>query len=169
MIGVLNNAKRPLLSKQYKRLVTAAPGLKFKLVRKDVVDLPGMEKAIKALKKAKVHGLLVTADSFFNDLRHEVVEQVGELPAIYQWREFPEAGGLMSFGPNIFDAYAKVGEYVVRILEGARPSDLPIALPERFELVINLRRAYEPHHRFDIPASLLSRAELVRNQTLHKK
>ena len=66
----------------------------------------------------------------------------------------------MSFGPNIIEAYKKVGEYVGHILKGSLPKDLPVLFPERFELVINLRVAQA--NRIDIPASLLSRAEIVR-------
>lgn len=162
-IGVLNNANRPYLEEQYKRLAAAASRLNLTLVRKDVANLDQIDAAFKALKGAEqTDATLVTADSLFNDLRDKVVKFAGGRPAIYQWREFAEAGGFMSFGPSILDAYQQVAEYVGHILDGARPTDLPVSLPDRFELVINVRVAYADG--FKIPASLLSRAEFVRHR-----
>ena len=83
------------------------------------------------------------------------------MPAIYQWREFAEAGGYMSFGPNIIEAYQQVAGHTAAILGGKNPADLPVALPTRFELVIHIDVAYAGGFR--IPASLLSRAEFVRS------
>lgn len=160
-VGVLNNAKRPHLEEQYKTLAAAAGDLNLTLVRKDAADLAQIEAGFTSFKGERVDALLVTADSLFNDLRKRVVAFAKGVPAIYQWREFAEAGGLMSFGPNIMEAYETVGEYVGHILNGASPSDLPVALPDRFELVINLRVAHA--EGFRIPASLLSRADFVRH------
>jgi putative ABC transport system substrate-binding protein len=159
-IGVLNNRNRPHLEKQYKVLFDAAYDLDLRLVRRDVADLNEIGEAFKEFKgDYKVDAVLVTADSMFNNLRKEVVKLAKGMPAIYQWREFAEAGGLMSFGPNIFDAYAKVGEYAALVLKEGSASNLAVSLPNRFELVINLREAYD--QGFKIPASLLSRAQLV--------
>ena len=108
-------------------------------------------------------GLLVTADSLFNDLRQDVVKFADGMKAIYQWREFAEVGGYMSFGPSITEAYRQVGDYAARILNGESASDLPVLMPTRFELVINMDAAAASG--FQIPASLLSRAELVRTKT----
>ena len=110
----------------------------------------------------KTDATLVTADSLFNDLRKKVVTFAKGVPAIYQWREFAEAGGLMSYGPHILDAYEQVAEYVGHILDGEAPSDLPVSLPDRFELVINIKVAHADGIK--IPASLLSRAEFVRRR-----
>jgi putative ABC transport system substrate-binding protein len=131
-------------------------------VRKDVANLEQIEAAFKFFRSESCDAVLVTADSLFNNLRKKIVQLAKGIPAIYQWREFAEAGGLMSFGPNIMDAYEKVGEYVGLILDGASPSDLPVSLPDRFEFVINLRVAHEAD--FKIPPALLSRAKFVRSR-----
>ena len=96
----------------------------------------------------------------FNDFRKDVVRLADGLRAIYQWREFVTAGGLMSFGPDVMEAYTLVGNYAGRILNGESPQNMPVTSPSKFDLVINLTNAEK--HDFHIPASLLSRAELVR-------
>ena len=169
-IGILNNSKRPKLEEQYATLAAAAAGLNVTPVRMDASSLAEIENAFASFKGGqKVEAVLVTADSMFNNLRKQVVRfaAAAGLPAIYQWREFPEAGGLMSFGPNILDAYAQVGEYAGHILDGIEPDDLPVALPDRLELVVNLRTAYSQKVR--IPASLLTRAEFVKGRTRTRK
>jgi putative tryptophan/tyrosine transport system substrate-binding protein len=154
-IGCLNNKDRP--NQQLQEMQDEAARLKFNLEWMNVVDLPGIESEFAS--KSKCDAFLVMADSLFNDLRKDVVGFPKGVPAIYQWREFTEAGGLMSFGPNIIEAYEKVGEYVGHILRDTSPADLPVSFPDRFELVINLRVAQT--NKIKIPASLLSRAEIV--------
>src|SRR5262249_5108097 len=88
----------------------------------------------------KVKGLLVADDPFFQGQRSRIVGLAGRrgLPAIYFSRDFVDAGGLMSYGPNLVDVYRLVGMYCGRILKGEKPADLPVVQPTRFELVINL-------------------------------
>jgi putative ABC transport system substrate-binding protein len=81
------------------------------------------------------------------------------LPAIYPWREFVEAGGLISYGPNINDAYRQTGVYTGRVLKGAKPSDLPIAQSSKFDLVINARTAQMLG--LTVPPTLLATADEV--------
>lgn len=161
-IGVLNNSNRPYLEDQFKELYAAASKLNLTLVRKDVADLGQIEAAFKTLKGDKINAMLVTADSLFNDHRKKVVQFASGIPTIYQWREFAEAGGLMSYGPNILDAYEQVADYVGHILDGEQPSDLPVALPDNFEFVINMRVAHAEGVK--IPASLMLRAVFVRSR-----
>jgi putative ABC transport system substrate-binding protein len=95
------------------------------------------------MAKRRVDGLLVSADSLFNSHRRELIGLAARhgIPAIYQWREFVEEGGLMSYGPSISEAYYQAGEYTGLILSGTKVADLPVVQPTRFELVINLKTA----------------------------
>jgi len=142
-IGVLINPKRPGVEANSKELEAAAQKLGRQLVfQNGGVDYP-LDEAFRALAEKKVDALVVTADPFFNFRRPQVVALAAQhrIPAVYQWREFVSDGGLMSYGPSIGDAYHQAGVYAGRILKGARPADLPVTQPTKFELVINQKTA----------------------------
>jgi putative ABC transport system substrate-binding protein len=115
-----------------------------------------IEEAFAALAERRVSALLVSADPFFLSRRHQIVASVARrsIPAMYEWRQFAEADGLMSYGVDLIDAYRQAGVYVAKILNGAKPADLPILQPTKFEFVINLKTAKKMG--LDLPAKLLA-------------
>jgi putative tryptophan/tyrosine transport system substrate-binding protein len=117
--------------------------------------------ALATLDQRKASALLVSGDAFFLSRRDQLVASVAHysIPAIYEWRQFAEAGGLMSYGVNLVDSYRQAGVYVSKILKGAKPADLPILQPTKFEFVINLKTAKTMG--LDIPAKLLALADEV--------
>jgi putative ABC transport system substrate-binding protein len=163
LIGVLVNPNRPGLKEQQKDLHAAADKMKLKLEVLEAGTEHDLDTAFKSFAKRRVDALLVTADPFFNSRLARVIALADDkFPAVYQWRGFAVAGGLMSYGPSIAEAYHQAGIYVGRILNGAKPADLPVVVPTKFELVINLKAAEALH--LTIPPSLLARAVLLRRQ-----
>jgi putative tryptophan/tyrosine transport system substrate-binding protein len=102
-----------------------------------------LEAAFVSAVRQHADAVLVTSNSLFTDQRVEIVALAARhgLPAAYAWREFVEAGGLVSYGPNIAWAYRQIGQYASRILKGEKPADLPVILPTKYDLVINLKTA----------------------------
>ena len=86
---------------------------------------------------------MVSADSFFTSRRDQIVALAArhKLPASYPWPQYAEAGGFLSYGTTLTWAYDQIGLYTSRILKGAKPSELPVQLPTKFEMIINLRTA----------------------------
>jgi putative ABC transport system substrate-binding protein len=120
-----------------------------------------LEAAFTALRQRQVAAIVVEADPFLDDHLEQLVALSSRhaLPAIYLWRQFPEAGGLISYGPSLAGTYRQVAVYGGRILKGAKPSELPVEQPTKFELVINLKAAKALG--LTIPPSLLARADEV--------
>jgi putative tryptophan/tyrosine transport system substrate-binding protein len=111
--------------------------------------------------KGRADGLYVSGDPLMvtNRFRINTLAQDARLPTIYNAREFVEAGGLMSYGPSFQDQYRRAAGYVDKILRGAKPGDLPVEQPTKFDLVVNLTTAKVLG--LEIPPSLLARADEV--------
>ena len=109
-----------------------------------------------------VRSLMITSGPFLDSKRRDhlvsLVARKG-VPALYDWRDFAEAGGLMSYGASLTDLYARMGNYIVRILRGENPADLAIVKPTKFETVVNLRTAAELGIK--VPQALLDRADEI--------
>ena len=120
-----------------------------------------IERAFKTFADEHVAALLVTTGVFFGDHRQRIVAlaQRYALPTVYDRREFIMAGGLMSYGTRFADVFRQGGTYLARILKGAKPADLPIEQPNKFELVINLKTAKDL--RLALPPTLLALADEV--------
>ena len=143
VIGVLVNPNRPGLESQLGELQAAANKFNVRLEVQKAASDQQLKSAFQAFASQRVDALVVTADPFFNNRRALVLSLAANqsLPAIYQWREFVTAGGLMSYGPSITAAYRKAGINAGLILKGTKPADIPVVQPTRFQLVINQKTA----------------------------
>ena len=159
--GILLNPTRPNSQTQVDGIRVAAQSVGRQLVLGYAATVPQLDAAFATFKERSIVGLLVGADAFFNSQRSQVIVLVSRhgWPAMYQWREFADAGGLASFGPNLFDSYLQTGVFAARILKGEKPADLPVQQPTKFEFVINLKTAKALG--LVVPSTLLARADEV--------
>jgi putative ABC transport system substrate-binding protein len=139
----------------------AARTMKLKLQILEVAHRVDLDGAFRAARDGHVQAVNVFSSPFLASLYREIIDRAAEyrLPAIYQWREHAEAGGLMSYGPSLPAMWEQDGAMVARILKGAKPSDMPVEQPTKFELVVNLKTAKALG--LTIPESFLQRADGV--------
>ena len=143
IFGVLVNPKYPPAKNQAREIETAATKLGRSVYGVEAGDDAQLETAFAALLQKGVAALVLASDPFFDSRRKRIISFAAEnrLPSIYQFRDYALDGGLISYGPSITDTYRQVGVYAGRILKGANPSDLPIMLPTKYNLVVNLKTA----------------------------
>jgi putative tryptophan/tyrosine transport system substrate-binding protein len=161
VVGVLVNPNNPTTEAQLREVQAAAGIMGKQIVILEAGSERDIDTAFATLEPQRPGALLVGSDPFLSGRIEQLVAQAAHhaVPAIFQWREFATAGGLMSYGTNLADAYRLAGVYAGRILKGAKPSDLPVQQSTKVELVINLKTAKTLGLTF--PNSLLARADEV--------
>jgi putative ABC transport system substrate-binding protein len=159
-IAMLNNPKNPDVT-HFQDVQSAARSLGLQMRVLNAVNDGEIDAAFVAMARERPNALLLNPDPFLNSRRDQIVTLANhyKLIALYFYREFATAGGLVSYGPNHTEPYRLVGIYTGRILKGAKPSDLPVIQSAKFELVINLTTAKSLG--IEIPPTLLARADEV--------
>ena len=160
-VSVLLNTRNPQSQIELKEMQTAAGAMGLQLYPAEISSEVGLEDAFAAINQAAVQALVVLTDPILFSQRKRTVELAHshKLPAMYFFQGFVEDGGLMSYGPSDADLFRRAAGYVDRILKGAKPGDLPIEQPTKFELFINLKTASALGLR--IPESFFVRADKV--------
>jgi putative ABC transport system substrate-binding protein len=160
-IGVLANASNPGTLVQRQGAEAAATALSIQLVFAEAQTSEAIESAFRHLAQSEVGVVFVIADSLFFSERHRVASAAlsARLPTVLGWRENVQAGGLMSYGVDLNENYRRAASYVDRILKGAKPADLPVEQPTRYELSLNLATAKAIG--LAVPSSVLVRANEI--------
>jgi putative tryptophan/tyrosine transport system substrate-binding protein len=158
---VLADPKFPGTERVVSEVRAAASATGQQLIVLDVSSDREIETAFTTLVQRGAGALLAGFGGFLLSQRERIAALAARhrIPAIYVQRDFVEAGGLMSYAPSISDTYRQAGIYAGRILKGEKPGDLPVILPTKFELVINLKTAKTLG--LDIPTTVLARADEV--------
>jgi ABC-type uncharacterized transport system substrate-binding protein len=161
VIGLLVNPDYEGSAPEVMALQEAAKAVRGQIVLLNASSENDIDAVFATLAQQPVHALLVGADALFVSRRDQLVALAARhsIPAIYDLREYVTAGGLMSYGTSLSDAYRRVGAYAGMILKGAKPDDLPVVQPVKFELLINLKTARALG--LTVPPSLLARADEV--------
>jgi putative ABC transport system substrate-binding protein len=160
-VAVLRDAALGSGSGQFAAVQAAAPSLGIEVSPIGVRDAGEIERGLSAFARSSNGGLIVTGSALTAVHRDRIVMLAAqnELPAVYIQRFFVTAGGLISYGPDFLDQYRRAAGYVDRILRGAKPADLPVQAPTKYELVINLKTAQALG--LTVPTTLLARADEV--------
>ena len=161
VIGALVNPNNSNVEPQMRDLRAAAMGLGLQIVALPARDESEVDRVFTTLTQQKVQALLVTADGFFFGLQDKLASLAARyaVPAFYPLSDYVFAGGLISYGANLAESWRQAGTYVARIVKGAKPSDLPIMQPEKFELVLNSKTAKAL--QLEIPSKVLALADQV--------
>ena len=160
-VAILFDPRSPASHAHVKETVGSARALGIQLQLLEATDLQGLEKAFRAAREARTQALFVIGTGMMMSHRPRVIAFAAEarLPAIYSNELFVGDGGLMTYGTDLNEQFRRAAAYVDKILKGARPGDLPVQQPTKFELVINLKAAKQIG--LTIPRSILARADRV--------
>lgn len=160
-VAVLTNPGNPIHAVYWRETLTAAQTLGLQLQPMKVRAPEDFDEAFRAAISGRASALVAFDDPLTVAHRARLVALAARyrLPSMYGFREFPDVGGLLSYGPNLLDQYVRTATYVDRIFKGARPADLPVEQPTKFELIINRRTAETLG--LAIPPSVLVRADQV--------
>jgi putative ABC transport system substrate-binding protein len=160
-LAMLINSKFPMALAEMRDMQAAARSLGLEITVVDASGESEIDAAFATLVRHKVGALIINTDPLLLGQREQIVQLAAghKIPTLYFLREFVDAGGLMSYGPNIHNGYRQAGIYVGRILRGEKVSELPVVQPTKFDLVINLRTARTLG--LEIPTILLVRADEV--------
>jgi len=160
-IGYLQNPLAPEAAAYLTEVETAARGIGQPIITVNASNEADIDAAFEALSQQRAGALVVATDGYLFSRRNQIVALSARrrIPAIYDHREYAAAGGLISYGAHLPDAFRQIGIYVARILKGETPADLPVIQPTRFELIINLKTAKALGR--DVPDRLLALADEV--------
>jgi putative tryptophan/tyrosine transport system substrate-binding protein len=160
-LALLVNPDNPVTASETTNLKAAARVLGLQVHIVEARTAADIDTAFETLAALQVSALVVSADTFFTSQRAQIVALAARqvVPAIYVYRQFPTAGGLISYGPDLADSYRQVGVLTSKILKGAKPADLPVQQVVKLDLVINLKAANALGPT--IPPLILARADEV--------
>ena len=160
-VAVLGASTRPGNAQALKEMELAATTFGVRLQYLDVISSKDIEAAFRAANKGRAEAVLVFGGPVLNSHRTQLADLAAKnrLPAIYSGREFVDAGGLMFYGASITEMFWRAAFYVDKILKGAKPADLPVEQPKKFELIINLKAAKQIG--LTVPPNVLARADKV--------
>lgn len=142
-IGIIWNPANRSLADSLKQMGLLAPRFGLQLSSLTVRNASDIDAAFAAVSRARIAAVIVQTDPFVVSQKTHLVDlaTAGRIPTFYGIREFVDAGGLMSYGPSLFDIWRRAATYVDKILKGAKPADVPVEQPTTFELVVNLKTA----------------------------
>ena len=142
-IALLTDPANPFSQRESREAVVSARSLGLELHVANATNQDEIDASFPSLIALGVRAIMIGGDAFFFNQRSQIAALASRyaIPAIGQWREYPAAGGLMSYGNSVSDAYRLTGIYVGRILQGERPADMPVQQPTKFEFIINLKTA----------------------------
>jgi len=148
VVALLVNPTNPYTEPMIRDVQDAARAKRVQLPILKAITASEIDAAFATLASLHADALVTGDDTFFTSRREQIVALAARyaVPAIYQFREFTEAGGLLSYGPSLPEANRRAASYVARILQGAKPADLPVERAMKFELVINLKTAKALYH-----------------------